>query len=156
MEIYLVRHGIAQEPADAPSDAERSLTKEGQEKTSRVAKAFARQVSRVDVILHSPYARARETAELFARELPKAKVRAASGLTPHDGARSALPLLQEYDEKSVMIVGHEPHLSSFASLLLTGRELPVLEFKKAGVAGIECLAGLQHCRLSFLLSPKWL
>jgi phosphohistidine phosphatase len=154
MEAYLVRHGIAQDPADARSDAERRLTEEGREKTARVAKEFRKRVARVDVIYHSPYARAVETAAIFAREFPKAKVEPAKGLTPHDAPKAAFPLLA--GEGAVMLVGHEPHLSSLVSLLITGREAPVVEMKKAGIAGIECLSALQHCRLMFLLSPKWL
>lgn len=157
MEFFLVRHGIAQEPDQAPSDAERHLTEEGREKTERVAKAFRRRISKISTIYHSPYLRAVETAEIFAREFPKAKVVAAKGLTPHDSPKSALPLLTGIgDEDCLMIVGHEPHLSTLASLLITGKEQPVMEIKKAGIVGVECLGPLQNCRLNFLLSPKWL
>jgi phosphohistidine phosphatase SixA len=82
---------------------------------------------------------------------------AAIGLTPHDEAKSALPLFATLgDDDAAMLVGHEPHLSSLVSRLLTGKDNPMVEFKKAGIAGLECLAGLQHCRLCFLLAPKWL
>ena len=156
MEIFLVRHGIAEAPERVENDSERRLTKEGHEKTERVAKAFARRVARVDLILHSPYARAAETAEYFAKLFPKAKKSSANGLTPHDSPYGALALLRDLADENVMFVGHEPHLSSLASLILTGQELPLLELKKAGIVGLECLPRLQHCRLSFLLSPKWL
>ncbi|MGZ3660497.1 MAG: phosphohistidine phosphatase SixA [Bdellovibrionota bacterium] len=157
MLIYLVRHGIAEDPTTASSDAERRLTEEGREKTERVAKAFHKRVSKVDLIFHSPYLRALETAQIFSAEFPRAKMQAAKGLTPHDEAKSALPLLNGFgSEESVMIVGHEPHLSTLASLLLTGKSSPILEFKKAGVAGIESHGALQGSRLCFLLTPKWL
>ena len=157
MEIYLVRHGIAQDPSEAPSDPERRLTEEGLEKTARVAHAFRKRISRVDVIFHSPYLRAAETARIFAEEFPKAKLVAASGLTPHDEPRSALPLLAAAgDGSAVMLVGHEPHLSSLASRLMTGKDTPLVEFKKAGIAGFESFGDLERCRMSFFLSPKWL
>ena len=157
MEIFLVRHGIAEDPVGARSDAERRLTEEGREKTARVAKAFHRRITKIEVIFHSPYLRAAETAKIFAEEFPRAKLVAAKGLTPHDEAKSALPLISgSGPEECVMIVGHEPHLSCLASLLITGKDVPVLEFKIAGIAGIECHGPLQNCQLSFLLSPKWL
>lgn len=157
MEIFLVRHGIAEDPGAVRDDSERHLTAEGREKTEKVAKAFRKRVPKVDVIYHSPYARAVETARIFAQEFPQARIESARGLTPHDSARAALPLISGIgSDERVMIVGHEPHLSSLASLLMTGREGAVVEFKKAGVAGLECHGPLQSCRLNFLLSPKWL
>ncbi len=157
MEIYLVRHGIAEEPEHARPDSERRLTDEGREKTAKVARAFRKRVAKVDAILHSPYVRAAETARYFAAEYPKARVETSAGLTPHDEARAAVQLLEGFGDKdAVMLVGHEPHLSSLASLLITGHDNPVLEFKKAGIAGIECVGSLVNARLSFLLSPKWL
>jgi len=157
MELYLVRHGIAQELQEAASDPERRLTAEGREKTARVARGFRERISRLDVIFHSTYLRAEETARIFSAEFPRAKLVCANGLTPHDEPKSALPLLSAVGEgEAIMIVGHEPHLSSLASRLLTGKDQPLVEFKKAGIAGFEFLPDLQHCRLNFLLSPKWL
>jgi phosphohistidine phosphatase len=157
MEIFLVRHGIAEDLASAPSDADRHLTSEGREKTERVAKAFRKRIGTVEVIFHSPYARAKETAEIFAKEFPQARLILAKGLTPQDSAKAALPLLSGFHSGNcVMIVGHEPHLSSLASLLVTGRPDPIVEVRKAGIVGIECEPPLHGCRINFLLSPKWL
>ncbi len=161
MEIFLVRHGIAEEPSDAQAegrvDSQRRLTEEGREKTARMAKAFHKRVSWLDVIFHSPYARAVETANIFAEEFPEARMEEAKGLTPHDSAKGALHLMNGLGkEEHMMIVGHEPHLSTLASFLLTGKENPILEFKRAGVAGLDCDSAGRYCRLMFLLSPKWL
>lgn len=155
MEIYLVRHGIAED--FAATDAERRLTPEGIAKTERVAKGFARRVPDIGLIFHSPYKRAKETAKIFAEFYPEAVVKEGKGLTPGDRARMAIPLLSDlHPGTKVMLVGHEPHLSSLASLLITGSERPVLEFKKAGIAGIGCAGDLAHCYLMFLLTPKFM
>ena len=157
MELYLVRHGIAEDSAPSGRDSDRKLTEEGIEKTTRVAKAFAKKVPQVDLILHSPYRRAKETAKIFHELYPKAKLEEGKGLTPFDKAGFALPQLQELPKgMKVMLVGHEPHMSCLASLLITGSDRPVLEFKKAGIAGIGCLNGLESCYLMFLLTPKML
>jgi phosphohistidine phosphatase len=158
MEIYIVRHGIAEDPDHAKRDSDRRLTEEGHEKTAKAARHFSKRVAKVDMIFHSPFLRAVETAKYFAAEFPKARVEAAGGLLPEDSPKNAQKLLSKLpDGASVMIVGHEPYLSSLTSLLITGSEEPILEFKKAGIAGIECTgSSLANCRLSFLLSPKWL
>ena len=157
MELYLVRHGIAEDSAPSGRDADRRLTEEGIEKTARVAAAFAKRAPHVDLILHSPYKRAKETAKIFHEQYPKAKLKEGKGLTPFDKAGFALPQLEELSvEMKVMLVGHEPHMSCLASLLITGSDRPVMEFKKAGIAGIGSLSGLDSCYLMFLLTPKML
>ncbi len=158
MEIFLVRHGIAQELEEAGGrDPDRRLTEEGLEKTKKVAKAFSKRISNLDLIFHSPYKRAKETAEIFLEHFPNAHLKEGKGLTPFDKAHMALPLLSEHGQgKKIMLVGHEPHLSCLASLLMTGSERPILEFRKAGIAGLASTGSLQHCYLMFLLSPKFL
>lgn len=161
MELFLVRHGIAEEPevaaANGRSDSERRLTSEGREKASKIARAFRERISKIDVMFHSPYLRAAETAEIFAKEFPKARVESADGLTPHDSAKSALPIVNRIGvDECVMLFGHEPHLSSLASLLLTGKSEPIMEFRKCGIAAIEFDSSIHHGRLQFLLMPKWL
>ncbi len=157
MEIYLVRHGIAEDISASGKDADRKLTAEGIEKTKKVAHAFAKKVAHLDLILHSPYRRARETAKIFADLFSKAELKEGNGLTPFDKAGFALPQISELGQGTrVMLVGHEPHLSCLASLLITGQERPVLEFKKAGIAVIGTLNGIDTCYLKCLISPKWL
>lgn len=157
MEIYLVRHGIAEDVSASGEDSDRRLTPAGLEKASRVARLFTKKVADMDFVFHSPYVRARETAKIFAALYPEAILKEAKGLTPFDKARMALPLLSELGHgKKVMLVGHEPHLSSLASLLITGSERPVMEFRKAGIAGISCSGKLDQGYLMFLLSPKFM
>ncbi len=157
MEIYLVRHGIAEDRSASGRDADRALTEEGVAKAERVAKAFAKKVPSVDIIFHSPWLRAAQTAKIFAEFYLEAPLKTANELRSSERARMALPLLSGLgNEKKVMLVGHEPHLSSLASLLITGSERPVLEFRKAGIAGISCTGNLDQGYLMFLLTPKML
>lgn len=160
MEVYLVRHGIAEDPYRASlsgkSDADRELTPEGREKTAKVAKAFSGIVGEVGLILHSPYVRARETAEIFRRFYPGADLSEGAGLRPHDPPSFGLASIAEkLDRKNVMVVGHEPHLSALTSLLLSGNTEGSIQFKKAGIAGFEW-GGRGYSRLLFLLPPRFL
>jgi phosphohistidine phosphatase len=159
VEIYLVRHGIASDPMRAAQlgipDSDRELTSEGREKTNRVAKAFSKQVTSVQTIVHSPYVRARETAEIFHRYFPDAQIGSGQGLRPHDAVEQGLATIADRIAGNIMVVGHEPHLSALTSLLLTGNPHSSIQFKKAGIAGFEW-NGAGDSRLLFLLPPKFL
>jgi len=74
MQLYIVRHGIAidREDPKCPSTGT-LLTEEGVEKTRQVAKGVAALGATADLLLSSPYVRAMQTAELFAREFDYAK-----------------------------------------------------------------------------------
>lgn len=161
MKLYLVRHGIAEDPVEASlkgrSDARRALTAEGKERTKAVAKKFSDKISGLDLILHSPYVRARETAEIFANHFPEALLEAADGITPSDSPESGIELAARYAPKisQLMIVGHEPYLSYLASLLLTGGLKYPVPFKKAAIACFDW-NGPGGSELLFLLPPKFM
>jgi phosphohistidine phosphatase SixA len=58
-----------------------------------------------------------------------------------------------------MIVGHEPGLSSIASLLLTGSANNLtLDLKKCGLLALELPGGVghRHAQLCWMLSPRQL
>ena len=64
------------------------------------------------------------------------------------------------DEKPqrVLVVGHEPHLTRFISLLTTGGTAASLELKKGGLCKMSTdkLAFSQCATLNWLLTPKQL
>jgi phosphohistidine phosphatase len=158
MEIYLVRHGIAEDELLAAragkADPQRSLTEEGLEKTTKVAKAFKKRVEEVDCIFHSSYLRAKQTAEIFSKVYPNSKVEELADLRPSDSTEMAIENILEFQNYAkIMVVGHEPHLSKLLSRYLVGSEEMNLTFKKAGIAGIE-YSFTGPSRLLFFLTPK--
>ncbi len=159
MEIFLVRHGIAEEPEVAQregrGDEDRRLTSEGQDKTAAVAKRFAVKINNVDRIVHSSLRRARETAEIFARYFPEAELQEISGLAPYDSPEAFCQWLEKEGEERLMVVGHEPFLGNLLGLMITGRPLSFVAFRKAGIAGVEW-QGKGRSQLCWLLPPKWL
>ena len=64
-ELLLVRHGIADERSEDLDDAQRSLTPEGRERTSRQLERLLELDLACDLVLSSPLVRARQTAELI-------------------------------------------------------------------------------------------
>ena len=137
-ELYLAQHGKAY-PENV--DPERRLTPEGIAETEAVARYLKSIGASVNAIIHSGKARARQTAEIFARYLNVARVEEASGLNPNDDPRIIASRISEYGQ-SLMIVGHLPHLSRLASLLLVNNpDVKIVEFKYSGVLKLTNTGG---------------
>ena len=159
MHLYLVRHAIAENRDGTrwPDDSARPLSGEGAERFTLAARGLERLVPTVDLVLSSPYARAWQTAVIL-HEV--AKWPAAEQCPPLAAARPAgapLDPLAELTAGSVALVGHEPNLSSLASLLLTGDAGTVrLELKKGGVIafGFHGAPAPGQAILRWAASPK--
>lgn len=150
MELYLVRHGEAK-PESA--DPRRPLTERGRKEVEEVARAAAEREVGISEILHSDKLRAKETAEILARFLsPPRGLRETKGLSPDDDP-SIMKAELEAAAESVLVVGHLPHLSRLASLLVAGdAEREVVKFPSAAMI---CLArGPLRWELKWELVPK--
>ncbi|MEO8604027.1 MAG: phosphohistidine phosphatase SixA [bacterium] len=138
--LYLMRHGIAAEPAVGINDAHRALTDEGVRKTTRVAVGLKRLDMELDGILSSPYRRAEETARLVADVLDNNLAvelypPLAAGAAPQDILKCLNPTGRV---NRLLLVGHQPDLGDLASYVLTGSASRAsLPFKKAAVAAIS-------------------
>ena len=135
MKLYLVRHAHAVSDAEDPV---RPLSPKGRE----VALAMGRWLrgnagADIAEIWHSPLVRARETAELLVEGARlKARLREAAGLLPEDDVSAMAVALGRHGD-SVMIVGHEPYLSTLAGRLLGIEAGGGVEFKKGAVLCLE-------------------
>lgn len=138
MEIYIVRHAIAEDTAKSGGgDAERELTAEGKQKMKETAAGFAKLDRKVDRIFSSPLVRARQTAEILAAVL-KQKVEEMPELSPANTAKEVCGRLEELGKsKNIMLVGHEPNCSELASYLLVGPSELDIVFKKGSICFIE-------------------
>ncbi|VVM07551.1 partial 2,3-bisphosphoglycerate-dependent phosphoglycerate mutase, partial [Methylacidimicrobium tartarophylax] len=67
MTVYLLRHAAA--IREAPTDAERKLSKKGRQEAQSAGNALHRLGVRPDLIWSSPLVRARQTAEIVAEAL---------------------------------------------------------------------------------------
>jgi phosphohistidine phosphatase len=140
MDIYLVRHAIAHE-RDAerwPDDAKRPLTEDGAARFELAARGLKRIVPAVDLVLASRFVRAWETAAILERQTGWPAAVAAHELESGRDPAEAVDLLNRHaGTGSVALVGHEPHLSALASLLLVGADATLeLELKKGGVVAL--------------------
>lgn len=136
--VYLMRHGIAEDPRHGLADADRALTDEGEEKTARVAAGLRTLGVRPDAILSSPLRRAEQTARIAAGRLG-GEVTLTPLLAPGTAPRTLVGGLHDArGARQLLLVGHQPDLGELASFLLTGSPgLVPLPFKKAAVAAIQ-------------------
>ena len=142
MELYILRHGLAMDRADwtRRDDSDRPLTTEGRKKTRRIAKTMLKLDLQFDWILSSPYARAKETAEIVAEILrSKRQLEFRCELTPEGSAKELAKLIIARPEtvERVLLVGHEPDLSRFISVLLTGKPVSRVVLKKGGLCKLQ-------------------
>lgn len=112
--LVLVHHGDAIGPEIEPM---RPLSEPGREASARLAAAAAARGVSPEVVWHSGKLRARQTAELFWRACnPLATLSAARGLQPTDPPRLLREQLEE-DNRSIVVVGHMPHLARLLQVL---------------------------------------
>lgn len=128
--LYLIRHADA---IDLQPDEARPLSEKGRAQVAALAKFLERSEAFAPVeIRHSSLVRARETAESLAQALRfRGLCQEMDGLRPEDDPREIARRVAAFD-RSVALVGHEPHMSALASLLVTGRTFPVAFLMKKG------------------------
>jgi phosphohistidine phosphatase len=158
--IFLLRHGIAAEPG-APgikTDAERPLIPKGEQRLREAAAGMEKMGLSFDVIISSPYLRAKQTAEIVAKILKLEKNLAiSSDLIPGGNPQALIRHLNGLKPapENILLVGHEPYLSGLISLLATGGTSAAIDMKKGSLCKLE-MADLEygHCAtLKWLLTP---
>jgi len=89
MEIYILRHGIAEEAHGGMKDADRALTPEGAKKLQSVLRRARTVEVQPSIIVTSPYRRAKETAQVAVEILRGAATLVENrALIPESGRRS--------------------------------------------------------------------
>lgn len=120
---WLVRHARAEKSA-AGGDAARRLTAEGRaEFQAKLATLGGR--LRLTRVLTSPYARARETAELLAAACGGVPVEEEPRLASGAATGAELLALAREAGRGVALVGHNPELAEALLLAAGGAELEV-------------------------------
>lgn len=136
MYLYLVQHGEA-EARDG--ETERSLSGEGMAALRRMTAFLDRRpLPLLEAIFHSGKLRARQTAEWLSPHIQTARgVLAADDLAPNSDPKIRARKLRDVTA-DLMLVGHMPHLSRLASLLLVhDANVSVVQFHNAGIVCLE-------------------
>lgn len=156
MKLYVLRHAIADDGTLGRPDSERQLTTLGRAKASRVL-AHARNIGvRPHAVLTSPYIRAAQTAEIAREQLRlSAPAVVTDALVPYVNVFDLWKGIRDhFASGDVMVVGHNPQLSSLVSWFLGARQ-DALWLKKSGLVALEVgSAGPQpRATLAWLLTP---
>jgi phosphohistidine phosphatase len=158
--IFLLRHGIAAEPG-APgikTDAERPLIPKGEQRLRAAAAAMEKMGLSFDVIISSPFLRAKQTAEIVAKILKlEKKLTISNDLVPGGNPQALIRQLNDFKPapENILLVGHEPHLSRLIALLSSGGTTATIEMKKGGLCKLETeeLECGQCATFKWLLTP---
>ena len=160
MNIYIVRHAIAVERGTPgyEDDSQRPLTEPGRKKMQKIPNGLERLGVQFDVILTSPYVRARDTAKILADRYDMTdKIFFSENLIPPGNFEALVfEIHEKYDLANIALVGHEPMLSSLISWLTTGDTDARITLKKGGVAYLTSDSLHQDGRatLEWLLTPS--
>jgi phosphohistidine phosphatase len=160
MNVFILRHGIAADFSEGnfAQDADRPLTAEGIQKLKAITRAMRAMKLEFDCILSSPYLRAKQTAEQVAEALGAQKrLSLTEALEPGGSARALIGQIQALkpNPESLLLVGHEPALSSLIARLTCGGAAH-FELKKGGLCklGIASLKAGRCAVFEWLLTPK--
>jgi phosphohistidine phosphatase len=158
MKVFLVRHAIAHERDRArwPNDALRPLTPAGKRKFRAAARGLASVLPRSAALLTSPFVRARDTAALLAAELGRKKIIECGELASGEPAHKVFALLRARKDENVILVGHEPNLSTLLAACLHAHARLKIDFKKGGAACVEFESriGRGRATLCWMLPPS--
>jgi phosphohistidine phosphatase len=164
MKLVIVRHadaGDAEEFAKTTGkdDALRPLTDKGIEQTKSIADGLRKLVPSCDLIVSSPYTRAQQTAEILIKAYEQRATDTTAVLEPAATPSDFVEWMSDHHNADVvMIVGHEPHLSTLATWLMAAIPGSRIELKKAGACLLAFEGDLEKGKgmLQWLMGPKQL
>jgi phosphohistidine phosphatase len=160
MKIYLIRHSNAVDPGtpDYEDDSLRPLTDKGRDKMNKIASALKELGVKPELIVSSPYVRARQTAEILAKVLKyKQELTISDALIPMGNADDIIGEINEkYTVDELVLVGHEPCFSGLIGTLIAGNSELDINIKNGGVCCLSSddLHTDRKAVLEWLLTPK--
>ena len=155
MLVYLLRHGDAIESATL-HDSERPLSGIGNKQAVTVGTFLKSLNIHPDRIISSPLVRAQQTAEHVRALLNLAAVHTSEYLIPGTRKQQLIDMLNEGQVNSVLLVGHEPHLSQTISFLLTEHENLQVDMRKCSLGCLLASSPARkgHAMLQWLLTVE--
>ncbi|RTQ98049.1 phosphohistidine phosphatase SixA [Halomonas nitroreducens] len=152
--LLIMRHGQA---AAGSPDPDRRLSEQGQREVARMGAWLA---TRGDLdltrlrLLSSPYRRARQTADRVAEALGLG-VETLALITPDDPPDAVVDwLLDQADDRPLMLVSHMPLVGALTGLLVDGRADRGLGFATGAIAELHADVRAAGCaRLTRVTAP---
>lgn len=150
MDVYLIRHAIAVPPGEAQWDHARPLSPKGRERFAEAVQGLDALGVVLQRVYHSPWVRARQTAELLGPLADETVEMPLLAKTP--GAE----LLAALHGDAIALVGHQPWMGELAALLTLGstRQGGRFPFKKGSVLHLEGESKPGQCTLVGAWAPR--
>ena len=163
-----MRHGCAgNRLSDPMKDTKRQLTISGKKEVVEIAKSLKKLGVNFNVIISSPLARAFQTAKIIAKEYKLIEQIEQSEELKPNGSKDFLynKLSKSNIDSVILIVGHEPYLSSMINDIISNNDDADRNYnknnnniilKKAGVARIKITSTVPKLKgeLRWLLTPR--
>ena len=160
MDLFILRHGDAGNRLSDPiKDTKRQLTVSGKKEVVEIAKSLKKLGVKFNIIFSSPLSRAFQTAKIIAEEYKFTKqIEQSEELKPNGSKVFLYNKLSKLNIDSViLIVGHEPYLSSMINdIISNNKNSNNIILKKAGLSRIKITSTVPTLKgeLRWLLTPR--
>ena len=143
MILFLLRHGDAIRDTRV-HDSDRALSDFGKQQATVVGKFLRTGKAGIEHILCSPLLRAQQTAAAVLDEIGPITLSTTEHLTSSSDPRHILRELSELNRETVLLIGHEPHLSTTISVLLAGDERSRVLMNPCSLACLRAVASPKY------------
>ncbi len=152
MHIYLIRHAEALPDRE---DKKRPLSQRGKEEARLVSNFLKKQSpAMAGEVWHSTRLRAKQTAEIFIKELAwNVPVKEITGLEPDDDIAEVVDRLNKA-QTSIMIVGHMPFLGHLASSLVGRGSSNMFNFEPSAVLSLSHVLDRGGWVVQWMIGPS--
>jgi phosphohistidine phosphatase SixA len=155
MNLYLLRHGDAIRDTRG-HDSERPLSDLGMTQAATAGRYLRSVEADILLILCSPLLRARQTAAAVLNEIGPVPLQTSETLTSSSNPRHVVQELANLRLETILLIGHEPHLSTTISVLISGDERSKVLMSPCSLAcvGIRTSPGDGKAVLHWLVHPE--
>lgn len=156
LQLFLIRHAIAEAESPTGRDADRPLSSKGAERFKVETLGLRRLGVEFDALWTSPWARAEATGTLLS-DLSKSTPKAIKDLARPPRA-SLWKAIEQAEVERLALVGHQPWLGELASVLASDSSDPLMgmRIKKGGLVWLEGEPQPGRMRLEAALPPNLL
>lgn len=156
MNLYLIRHSIAEKANPPKKDFERELTDEGKELMNRAVNGWRKIIPSFDLVLYSPYLRAEQTAKIIGEVYNIFdKLSKENNLAAGCSTGMLIDTLSLYDFENIAVVGHQPDLSHHIANLCSKNSMNI-SFPAAAISKINFSGAVKFSsgKLEFLIPAE--
>jgi phosphohistidine phosphatase len=142
VQLLIIRHAIAEDREEfakgGEPDDDRPLTGFGKQRMVRNTRGLRRVARTIDLLATSPLKRAVQTARIVGEAYGIEEIAVCEAMRPERQMKDFARWLSRHRDYAVVaVVGHDPHVSTLATWLLTGLPEPRVQFKKGGCLALD-------------------